>query len=121
MVEPSKASYAVSALINGQAAVRGNGIKQLNGPSIKGELKHPTDVNSTNINISSLKKLHYPLTPSSDTSDITSSADLIHITSLPGESGDTATSRQIIVSNKEYTDSAGLNSIPDVASTMEVS
>jgi len=36
MVEPSKASYAVSALINGQAAVRGNGIKQLNGPSIKG-------------------------------------------------------------------------------------
>mgnify|MGYP001793556587 FL=1 len=35
MVDSGKASFAISALVNGQT-VRGNGIKHLNGPSTKG-------------------------------------------------------------------------------------
>lgn len=139
---------------------------------IKHELNSSTPGNALTVN--SLRKVNYPLTPSSDTSETTTSSmvsELIHISSIPGESGDSISTAHmlpwvclsdhqddliacfdclligcglslikpldekqyttfecglifstfIFSSDKDYTDSAGLNSIPDVGSTMEVS
>jgi len=123
MVDSGKATFAMSALVNGQT-VRGNGIKHLNGPSTKVEIKHEVNTSTCGPNsVNSLRKVNFPLTPSSDTSETTTSlvSDLIHITSVPGESGDSVSSSQMLQSEKDFTDSAGLNSLPDVGSTMEVS
>ena len=60
--------------------------------SFTAELKH-AELNSTgSVTVNSIRKLNYPLTPSSDTSDPPTSimSDLI-ITSIPGESGDSLT------------------------------
>lgn len=64
-------------------------------PKLVADLKNSY---STTSPASSVRKLNYPLTPSSDTSETVSVVnDIIHMSNMPGESGDSVDGKPLLV------------------------